>query len=527
MKSGWLAIVLILAIVVLAAVIRCTISTGDTLWLDELHTAWAVGDGLSQVAGRAIDGNQNPLFFWLTWISIQLFGPHEFALRLVSVLAGTGLVAVAGWFTWRGSQSAIGVVVTGLIVAMDWRFIFYGTEARSYALMQLLAACQAFLLAKLMGWLRTNNDQKQNESWLWPAFVAISIALFYCHSMSVLLLVAEGFMVGLFWLVWDKKTLSEKYQFKPLLLAFAAVLVGCLPGILQSRQVFGRRGNWSGVSSIAQLTNDLWQPLSFWIAIPIVCWIVGLLGSKFWQSKLRQSTKVAEDNLHALMTFVLSWALIPIVGVAVAHWTNVAPLALMRYTTVGTVAMPIFAGLVIGMLKPLPIRLIAAIGILFASHQANFVTQELATWGSLPHLRYELWSDPISTINGNVAKRNQPVLLFANVIEDGDAIANLDPRFQEYLLFPVSGFAKVERTGRVVQACPTLPKSDPRRILASQVEEIKEQGGAWVLIRGRAETIEDIERDLRLALQDSSQNITFIHYPMCQSMPYLFSLDIE
>jgi len=90
----------------IALSIRWTIAEGDSLWLDELHTAWAVDGHLPKVAGRAADGNQNPLFFWLTWIVAQLFGRGHLALRLISVVAGTAVVGVAGCFAWRGSECA-------------------------------------------------------------------------------------------------------------------------------------------------------------------------------------------------------------------------------------------------------------------------------------------------------------------------------------------------------------------------------------------------------------------------------------
>ncbi|MEZ6075018.1 MAG: hypothetical protein R3C56_04880 [Pirellulaceae bacterium] len=37
----------------------------ESLWLDELHTSWVVAGPWSDVASRARQGNQSPLFFWV------------------------------------------------------------------------------------------------------------------------------------------------------------------------------------------------------------------------------------------------------------------------------------------------------------------------------------------------------------------------------------------------------------------------------------------------------------------------------
>src|SRR4051794_14964681 len=62
---------------------------GDSLWLDELHTAWCAIGPLDEVASRAALGNQSPVFFGLEWLLVGVVGESEVALRLPSLLAGT------------------------------------------------------------------------------------------------------------------------------------------------------------------------------------------------------------------------------------------------------------------------------------------------------------------------------------------------------------------------------------------------------------------------------------------------------
>src|SRR4029078_9783321 len=76
-----------IAISLVAAALRIQ-PLGESLWLDELHTAWCAVGPLDEVAQRAASGNQAPLFFWLEWFLFGVLGPAEISLRLMSLLSG-------------------------------------------------------------------------------------------------------------------------------------------------------------------------------------------------------------------------------------------------------------------------------------------------------------------------------------------------------------------------------------------------------------------------------------------------------
>src|SRR5687767_474003 len=111
--------------------------TGESLWVDELHTAWCVGGDLADVAPRAAMGNQSPVFFWLEWLVVRALGPSEGSLRLVSVCAGSLLpLALFALLKQLGQSAWVGFVAAVLVV-VDPLAIFFATEARPYALVQL------------------------------------------------------------------------------------------------------------------------------------------------------------------------------------------------------------------------------------------------------------------------------------------------------------------------------------------------------------------------------------------------------
>ena len=165
-STGWNLVVLIGLLAAIALSIRWTIANGDSLWLDELHTAWAVDGGLAQVAGRAADGNQNPLFFWMTWACTQLFGLNQLSLRLVSIVAGTVTVGFAGWLTWRGSKSLTGVILTGpdYRLGLAFRFLRHRSKTLRVDAVAGPAACLFFRKPdRLAAKVRVESNKNPSE----------------------------------------------------------------------------------------------------------------------------------------------------------------------------------------------------------------------------------------------------------------------------------------------------------------------------------------------------------------------------
>jgi hypothetical protein len=513
--------------------IRWTIANGDSLWLDELHTAWAVDDGLSQVAARAADGNQNPLFFWLTWFCTQLLGHTQFSVRLVSVVAGTTLAGVAGWLTWRGSTSTAGVLLTGLIVALDWRFVFYGTEARPYALVQLLGAIHATLFASLCGLLPKTETRQRNPSFKWATLTLLSIALFYCHITSVWLFASELLFLSV--VIARLKFSGESSSaatddipiaIRPLLFSFATALVGCLPGLLNLTTVLGRKSNWSNLSSPAAVLAENLGPIIFWMSLPLLLSTAGWLLQKF--SRGFSHLDQANSKRNRFVLFVFLWAITPTVGICVVHYLNIAPMALSRYALVGTPAMAIFAGLMIGRIPGFTLKLITIAAIAWSSYANNEITRQLVDRQTLPVLRHEDWDSNESHIALS-AQGDKPVLLFANVIEDTDAADNDDPDFQEYLRFPVHGLRRSDSfTGRQIFACPTHRSP---RLHGELIKNVIQQRGAWLLIRGSDATVQSIVTEIAQTLSahlptETEKTIRIREQNEDGDVVHLFSVDL-
>src|SRR5579872_4986270 len=112
-----------LGICLLAAALRIP-PLRESLWLDELHTAWCALGPLDEVAPRAAIGNQGPLYYWLQWLLVNALGPSEISFRLISLISGSLLPLALFLFARRWSLITAGLVAAALI-AFDHLSIFY------------------------------------------------------------------------------------------------------------------------------------------------------------------------------------------------------------------------------------------------------------------------------------------------------------------------------------------------------------------------------------------------------------------
>lgn len=516
-KAIWPALLIVLAVAAIGGWVRWLIASGEFLWLDELHTSWCVADGLGEVYQRALSGNQTPLYFWMSWLSVEALGESELSIRLISLIAGVGTIVAAAWLVLRWTGCTIAAVATSILIALDVQFIYYATEARPYALIQFLGVVQVALFWRLIKSCGPNVESKsvQTESesgkvvalemagsgWLGIWLSLITALLFYTHVTSAWLFVGEAFFVCV--LLVSGPALVRR-GWKCLVSAAVFTTLLCIPALLQLSQLAGRRSNWSSVSSVRELLAQQTMPVGCWLLVPTAAMLIAI----FSRAGGFRSSNEEHAGQNCKLGFVFLWALLPTVGVVLLDWFKIAPMALVRYTLVGTVAMPIFAGLVIGFVDVRKIRLVLAIALIAVSlvwspiTSGKFVSSGFDA-GELPGLRWEDWQSPISEINANQAKRNQPVLLASNLIEDVDAFENSDAQFQAYLRFPVGGLYRIENQNssdiesetltRKIISIPTLLREHTR---ASDIEKIRSSGGAWLVVRATEDLAFEIEDEI-------------------------------
>jgi uncharacterized membrane protein len=136
-NRAWVAVA---ALTAAAAALRFVTLGHQSLWYDEGSTAYLVGLSPGRMLGAIPQSESTPpLFFLVTWVWVHVFGHGDAALRAIPALATTALVPVTFGVARRLADARVGVAAAAL-VAVNPMLVWYGQEARAYALLALFSA---------------------------------------------------------------------------------------------------------------------------------------------------------------------------------------------------------------------------------------------------------------------------------------------------------------------------------------------------------------------------------------------------
>ncbi|MGQ9459088.1 MAG: glycosyltransferase family 39 protein [Anaerolineae bacterium] len=306
--------------------------TSESLWYDEAWSVAIAQESLGWIAVLRVPGWPWPLpytgsgggllyhlvlHFWLA------LGEDPFTVRLLSALLGVAGVALAV-LLGRDLFGAWGGWAAGILMAVSPLQVWYGQEARMYALFTCL------MLAAAWGLWHTCHG---GQGWAWGLLVAALALGTYTHSFGWFALLAAN----LFWL-WQRLALRRaRPSWGTWAAAQAAVLALSLPGLAG---FLGQASlgwwDWIGRAHGAPGFRDLARALAAFVTGPVhpfsgaaasaytlVALTVGL-GAAFlgagaaWRAGRREEV--------ALVAFL---AVVPVVlAFSLAQWQ---PLFLLRY----------------------------------------------------------------------------------------------------------------------------------------------------------------------------------------------------
>lgn len=463
---------LLLGVTALGAAIRCW-QLGESLWLDELHTAWSVSGPLADLPRRAGMGNFSPAYFYLAWASTRIFGMNEAALRLPSLLAGVALIPLAHLALRGWTRSAAAGLLAGLLVAIDEHLLFYSLDARSYALVQLLALLHVMLLWSLLAAPRRS---------LRIGFVAATIALFYLHYTTVLLFAGEAVAYGVL-RVWSRRPTA--YRPTQALADASVSLAACLFAAPHLVEIAGRRENWEFF--IGQPS-----PLAIFTTVP-------LEGVALGAAALVVQSAIAPVGRsdRRLFAFVVCWLCVPIVSAWLLTRADLARLMLLRYLTPSVLAEIALSCLLFARCRTPWLRVALAAGLVAAS-VVRLAPEDRSLWdGRLVDRGQEDWRGTVAGLRAEVARHPGPVFLRSGLIEADRLGHEDDPELWDYCLLPVSSLYRLDVPGAEVIPIPT------REVALSEanLDEIVAQPRSWLLVRGDAQVAEWMSAQLRADLR--------------------------
>ena len=178
----------LLALLLLAFVLRVYALDAQSLWYDEAVTAQVTQQGLGELAQWTADDIQPPLYYALVAGWTRQAGTGEWALRFPSVASGLVMVALAYALGRRLFGPAAGWVAA-LLGALHPLWVYYAQEARMYTLLTALGMLAGYAVLRVLASTQEPGAARQRLTW-WAAYVGASIALLYTHYFAAFLLLA-------------------------------------------------------------------------------------------------------------------------------------------------------------------------------------------------------------------------------------------------------------------------------------------------------------------------------------------------
>lgn len=179
---------------------------GDELFTHQVSGQAGFGGMLSDVCSPL--EITPPLFFVVAWVFARLGDPFVW-LRMVSVLSSTAMVPLLCLLGRRTMGRAAGVVA-GAFWAVNPMAIFYGVEARAYALMDMLVVLATLAMLRAL----------QTRDWRsWAAVTLAFAGCMYAHYTSVFVLLSLA--------AWA--LITHRHQWRALLVSMAVAAILFVP----------------------------------------------------------------------------------------------------------------------------------------------------------------------------------------------------------------------------------------------------------------------------------------------------------
>ncbi|MGN6133428.1 MAG: hypothetical protein ACTHOU_02965 [Aureliella sp.] len=458
-------------------------SISQSLWLDELHTAWAAGGRLEEVAGRAALGNQLPPYFWLLWIAAKTFGSSEIVWRAPSVGAWLLMLMLSGWWLSRlAARTGQAVVLVGLaLIACDRGQIFYATEARPYALLALVNLAAWLALAQWASGCRDSDRQTQDRGW-WLAWCACDVAAFWLQPTAVLSIAAQ--------FVW---LAGLAFRDRRLWLSSAAgaaiVMLAMLPAWGVLAEVWQRRQLWSGFAARVDLSSVLnWLPLQA-AMVPLLVGTFASACGAAWTRWRESGRRPAEPQSAHRGCSTIQWWMwlcawcVPCGLVFLLTASGIAPLAHRRYVFAAAVPFAIWLAHSWTWLRWSWLRLAVSIAtlLMLLGQQGSLAALRHRQWPAV--VRGEDWRGAVQWINAEVATSGGPaVVLCASNLIEGTVAALQDPEVAEYLALPLESAYRLTPDAQV-RPLANDPRSWPVAVRGAHRAIPGGEGGVWLVSR--------------------------------------------
>jgi hypothetical protein len=228
------------ALTVAAAALRILGIDAKGFWHDEAYTIARIELDFGSMLDAVVEHEATPpLYFAVAWLWTQAFGLGEVGVRSLSVLIGAATVPIA-YLAAKELVSRRAGLVVALLVTVNPLLVWYGQEARAYALLLFFFTLSLLFLARS---LHASDERLGREVTWWALASAAALAT---HHFAVFVIAVEAL-----WLLWARRDARP-----PRVAAGALAVAGAAVAALAAAQRDEGGGDWiSGLDLIPRVVE--------------------------------------------------------------------------------------------------------------------------------------------------------------------------------------------------------------------------------------------------------------------------------
>lgn len=299
--------------------------TSRSLWLDEAASiAIASQHGAALWHGIRHDGGNMLLYYLLLHVLIGWFGSGEWVVRLPSVLAHGATAALTAALAWRLLGRRWVALGTGLLTAVSLPLVFWGQDARGYALMVTLAT------GSMLAFTRIVQSPGRAPRLATLAYALLTLLSLYVSFYAGLVVLAQLALLPIF-----------RHRLRLVIGCLVLVAVACIPLAVLAVERGSSQLFWVGRPTVATVGQagavlvSAGLPPNFHVgAITIATAAVTLVlaGLLAWRAvKLRSDPAARTDPARTAGWIAGVWLIVPIVVMLIAAFAG-EPIELPRTT---------------------------------------------------------------------------------------------------------------------------------------------------------------------------------------------------
>lgn len=248
-----------------------------------------------------------PLFYWLTALSLAVFGPHAWAARLASLLGALFAVAGLYWFLRRYRHPQLAALVSVVLVTQP--IFFAGAQ---FANLDMLVA--GLISATILSAADTVARLRNRQPYRWVLLRTYALAAGGVLAKGLIGLLLPGGVI-IFWLLWRREwrligpllSLTGAAAFLAIVAPWFVLMQHRYPGFYDYFVVYHHFRRFAETGFNNQFPVWFYLPVILVCALPWSPWLLRWLPSVI---RRQWPAEEADDGVRSLM---LIWFLLVVV----------------------------------------------------------------------------------------------------------------------------------------------------------------------------------------------------------------------